>query len=566
MNIRMKKCIFLIFLICGFITAALLCLPVFQNFLLSLGEKIHGKTLDTNKWTVKMFTFSCELVLVLCFIIFYNLRLVSYSKKNITGKSKIAIPLFLVLVSFITSFQFASFPFISRLPGTDSSVFIYIGQMMHKGFVPYRDMFDHKGLYLYFIEFLGTTARSYSFIYVIELLNLCFAATFLYKTSFLTCGNSLVSVATAVFVLCFTGHSVYYGGNLTESYALSFVAFALYEFLKYLKTEKITPVEILFVGIAFTVVLFLRVNMVAPWAFFVLLIIILSVKKRQFSTLGNMILWFSAGITIAIVPVALYLIKTGSAKVLWESYILFNFKYIAHNASFWRKLIVAFSFLIRFGIVTLLFVVALIKNFRNKIFMANLSALLFTFYFVVISGRNDAHYGMILLPFFTMPTGFVFNALYSFVQKKHNGMHFGEAEKRLFYVSMAVFGFVFLFGLTSLSRNSKAAGAENDVIQYLKNNTLESNDVLVLGNSVVYNVASNRFSKQRFFYQRPIFQINVDFLAEFKESVFSQKPDYIVYPPKEETFTKDAIIEVYEELTVDYEKISFNDGVIFKKR
>jgi len=37
----------------------------------------------------------------------------------------------------------------------DSSIFIYIATQMHEGKVPYRDLFDHKGPALYFVEYLG---------------------------------------------------------------------------------------------------------------------------------------------------------------------------------------------------------------------------------------------------------------------------------------------------------------------------------------------------------------------------------------------------------------------------
>lgn len=573
MNDNMKKSILWIFLFCGFVSAILLCVPTVQNLLISVGGKIRGRQLDTAVWAIYMFKFSVMLVFSLCAIAFFSLSPESRFKRIASENSRILVLVALLFIAFMASSQFSSFPILGKLPFTDSSVFIYIGQMMHRGFVPYRDMFDHKGLYLYFIEFLGTTANGYSFIYVIELLNLCFAAIFLYKTSMLTCGIRQASIVTTFFVLCVSGIVVYEGGNLTESYALSFVAFALYEFLKYLKTEDSSPIEIALVGVAFTVVLFLRVNMTAPWVFFVLLFVALLFKTRQFARLGSMVLYFSAGVVLALVPVVLYLLKTGSAKNLWESYILFNFRYVFHgnvNASSRGKLAVAAFFLARFAIPNFLFALTLVKNFRNKFFVANLAAYLFTLYFVVISGRNYPHYGMILLPFFAMPTALAVNTVRRFFLRRSIVPCFGKTEMRIFCIALAVFVISFVFGGAHFVQNNKASRSENSIIQYLADNTRESDDVLVLGNAVAYNIASNRFTKQRFFYQLPILAINHDFFDEFKEQVFSEKPDYIVYLDTtkksiQETASYAIFNALIEELVERYEKIYFEDGIIFKK-
>ena len=46
-------------------------------------------------------------------------------------------------------------PWICSDTGTDSSVFRTIAFMMSKGFMPYRDSFDHKGPLLYILNWFG---------------------------------------------------------------------------------------------------------------------------------------------------------------------------------------------------------------------------------------------------------------------------------------------------------------------------------------------------------------------------------------------------------------------------
>ena len=54
----------------------------------------------------------------------------------------------------IMLFCAGSSPVIDRM-FTDSSVFFAMGRGMRAGKVVYRDLFDHKGWYLYFINYLG---------------------------------------------------------------------------------------------------------------------------------------------------------------------------------------------------------------------------------------------------------------------------------------------------------------------------------------------------------------------------------------------------------------------------
>ena len=59
----------------------------------------------------------------------------------------------------IMLFSAGSSPVVNSM-GTDSSVFFTIGRSMLSGKVPYRDLFDHKGWYVYFFNYLGACLSS----------------------------------------------------------------------------------------------------------------------------------------------------------------------------------------------------------------------------------------------------------------------------------------------------------------------------------------------------------------------------------------------------------------------
>ena len=71
-------------------------------------------------------------------------------------KKEMILILILIIFAIIISFQLFFNPFSKTYEGMDTYVFAYIGESMHDGQIPYKDIFDHKGPFLYFINYLGT--------------------------------------------------------------------------------------------------------------------------------------------------------------------------------------------------------------------------------------------------------------------------------------------------------------------------------------------------------------------------------------------------------------------------
>ena len=113
---------------------------------------------------------------------FFVLALIAYKREDTIEKylsnyriMKHIVPFIICFaISFLFAITLALSPFNNLSPGTDSSVFLYIGREMLHGSVPYRDLFDHKGVVLYFIEYLGYLIGFGNKIgvWIIELLNI----------------------------------------------------------------------------------------------------------------------------------------------------------------------------------------------------------------------------------------------------------------------------------------------------------------------------------------------------------------------------------------------------------
>ena len=84
------------------------------------------------------------------------------------------ILILLILISTILTFINSPYSPIRDLAylDYDSTIFYIIGKGMKHGFVPYIDLIDHKGIYIFFINYLGALISEYNHIgmFIVHLL------------------------------------------------------------------------------------------------------------------------------------------------------------------------------------------------------------------------------------------------------------------------------------------------------------------------------------------------------------------------------------------------------------
>ena len=171
--------------------------------------------------------------------------------------------------------------------GCDSAFFILVGQGMTKGLLPYRDFFDMKGPFLFFLEFIGqmiSYGRTGAFI--IQCINLSVCLYIIGKTSDmfsyrLIWLHRLVAFLPVLTVAVMT----FEGGNLTEEFCLPVILLSLYFCLRYFKETEITheykhPVMYsLFYGAAVGYICFIRITNAATIGAVLVTVFLLLLKK-----------------------------------------------------------------------------------------------------------------------------------------------------------------------------------------------------------------------------------------------------------------------------------------------
>lgn len=154
-------------------------------------------------------------------------------KWKIEAKSIVRYAFFLALSLCALYFCTESSPFYARNRWDDASIYYSIGRGIVQGYVPYRDMFDHKGPVVFFLFALGylLTPEFFYGVYLLE--SLCFSGVlyFSYKIAGLYFEEGLSVLLAVVSMLFFLDGSFFVYGGSCEEFTMVIYAAVLYQYL-----------------------------------------------------------------------------------------------------------------------------------------------------------------------------------------------------------------------------------------------------------------------------------------------------------------------------------------------
>lgn len=416
------------------------------------------------------------------------------------------------------------------ITGTDSSVFRYVGWMMTEGYVPYRDYFDHKGILLYVINFLGMLLSFEHGVWFLEGITIFISAFLCYKIAEKRCGF-FCGAAVTVFIFALM-NQYFDGGNFTEEYALPFQLGALYIFLDYFIEEKISKLRLSVCGACFAAVCLLRINMVSIWFVFCIMVLIQCLYQKRTKELGKFLGYFILGGVLFSLPFAIYLMYHHALFDFIEQYIIFNQMY-AGDATYvtaqgkWEAFLF-FGKTLAFLAAFVYIILSLVQKERRYFHIGYLCYMIITLLLVCMSGQIYRHYGMTLLPALIYP--------YCLMGERFLKT---EGKKKVPYLAVAgcLFVAVALFNWRILCINTYWDLTHTnvyedqdlrEVVSYIQEHTTEDEKISVYGNrDVIYNL-SDRQSVSKYSYQTPVGKIKPEIMEAYYEELEETKPKLII--------------------------------------
>lgn len=293
-------------------------------------------------------------------------------RKNVCRNFPAAGVSLLLATAFCLVFAWYSTPLLPKVMGYDAGFFRLVGEGMTKGYLPYRDFFDQKGPYLFFIQWLAQVIWSGRVgIFILEILSVASSCFLCYKTASLFLKKTWLRYGSAIILLgllmLFFG-----GGNLVSEWCLPLSMLCVYLFAKhYIQNPDIPhPAKYAFwYGLCFMTIVLTRMIDAAVICAVVFAALVMLLKDKQYKVLFQNMGTFLLGCAVSITPVLIWGIANNLLYDIFYDSFVFAFLYASDKtasfrwalllllfpvfvtAFFWKKLDVVFRVFFLSGVI-----------------------------------------------------------------------------------------------------------------------------------------------------------------------------------------------------------------------
>jgi Dolichyl-phosphate-mannose-protein mannosyltransferase len=453
---------------------------------------------------------------------------------------EIVIPTFISIFGTIVAL-FPGNPNNMTLPSRDSGVFLYVGWRLLNGDIPYRDVWDHKPLLIYFVDALGLTITPHSLwgVWFLQFTFIFFTLLIIYKL--LDKEFGIYAAFSGTIILTSGLLTILEKGNVTEEYTLLFQALCFWLFISAWKKD--FPIKSsLWIGVLGGFAFNFKQTTIGIWITYglFLLAIRLSQRKSPFKDLLSLL----AGWLIPSIVLIIYLASQNALADFWEQAFLYNFVYIGKHEGI-RRLIPVFlkGFLyLQNGWVLYLSVLGWLAGlgyvwFKRKSFaeihpliLIALVNLPIEIILITISGRSILHYYLTPLPVMAILAGTLVYTVPFLVGK----MPTFSSQKIRRWVPAVVLAVILLgqVGQVKYYPDYIRILSDNDyapVIDYVAKNTNEDDQVLLIGAESVVNFLTRREAPTRYVYQYPLALLGRrPMFEEYFDQILANKPVLII--------------------------------------
>jgi hypothetical protein len=473
---------------------------------------------------------------------------------------KVVLFLLLSLLLFLTAILMFQGNPMDNLPGRDNGVFLYGGQQILQGKIPYLDFWDHKGPLIHYINALGLLIGSGSRwgVWGVEFVFLFFAGWGIFQVARDQWGGMAALITLAAW-----GYGIFVGGsyyhfhdsNYTETYSLLFNVLSVYIWIKALRSPK-NDWHYMLIGILAGFSFLLRPNNIGVHAAIVLTLVVDGLRSRSFSAQIRKLVLLGIGGSIVLAGCVIYFHQMKALPELIDSVIFYNMVYrhsgISSMLGIAGKGFSIFNWLPLIGYVVILFYYVRRKKSASIVrddFGPSEDATGSTFIFFLLiglpieaiatsmSGRILLHYYITWIPYLSWLVG---AAVFMVV---------GPSLKKMDRLPLSIPILVVLLVLVVLNMPTlkkysaianrilfdRSARLEKDsvIVNYVADQTEPGDKVLVWGNDLWINFDAGRESPTRYGYQYPLFMkgyTDKEKVAEFLAELQSAPPKLIVEP------------------------------------
>ncbi len=235
----------------------------------------------------------------------------------------------------------------------DANCFFTVGKSMMNGKVLYRDIYEQKGILLYFVHGLGYLISNTTFIgvFIFEVILFTFFLYLVYLIARLYV-NYLLSLSILPVISWATLTSVSLRqGDSAEQFCLPFILFPIYALLKNLKkgdgSGVPSTITVFFMGVCAACILWVKYTLLGVYIGYVLVAVILCFIDKDPKKLLTSALAFAGGAVALSLPFLIYFAANGALSDMYEAYFYNNMFLYTDERTFTDKLAGIFSLAVR---------------------------------------------------------------------------------------------------------------------------------------------------------------------------------------------------------------------------
>lgn len=301
-------------------------------FLMVAFNKRWESQFETNVLLLEVFSlilalFSIPFISSIIFFSFNKLNQVKLGKNKNTVVVKSSDYLFIIAVAVLTITIVSKCSFLYPFNNwTDSNIFFTVGKSALDGKVVYKDIFEHKGPFIYLLHTLASIISYDSFlgIYFFEIIS-CFLFLLLsYKIICLFSDKGSLYLIPILSCVVYTSSS-FVSGDSAEEFCLPLITYAFYLGIKSLVYSKdISPFESLMIGVTSGIVLWCKFTMLGFYLGFIIVPSIIYIKEGRLPSLIRTFLFILIGVILSTIPFFIYFGLNNAISELLDVYFVKN--------------------------------------------------------------------------------------------------------------------------------------------------------------------------------------------------------------------------------------------------
>ena len=271
-------------------------------------------------------------------------------KKDKSSNEFLAVIYSIILSALLLSvLSFTTSPLYHEPLSGDSAIFWTIGRFWMEGHLPYVELWDLKGPFIFLCNGIGyLITHSISGLFILQILFNAISFYLTFKTLRTEYNTKWAMWLTAIIALGYG--ALLFGGNRVEEYVLPFITLAVFYIYKWTKEHEKgktdhNPLHASVYGMVLGLSLMTRLTNAIGICGAVAVIIVTLIIKRRWANLGKNALYFIAGTAITTLPFIIYFYLNDALYEMWYGTVLYNLEYtdssIFHINSFYglRKIL-----------------------------------------------------------------------------------------------------------------------------------------------------------------------------------------------------------------------------------